>query len=501
MCRVSIQLRIVFLLIVFSSTGVAFAQEDDPHATSAQSAPSRDTLARPIAALVTAYAELDMFSGTVLVAKDGKIIYEGAFGEANKDHKIPNRLITKLNIGSIGKTFTAVCIMQLWEAGKLQLSDPISRYLPEFPFPEKETITIHHLLTHTSGLGDYLEHKDYVGTIARIHMIEDVLPLVYDQKPDFPPGEKFQYSNSGYLLLGAIIEKVSGLSYPEYLQRNIFEPLHMTESGIFYEDEILPDRALGYTKNWDGTYTSNVLLIPAPCSAGGLRTTAPDLLKFDQALLGSALLSEETKAIMYSPTELRPTYACGWEVKEYVGNPFVGHSGGANGIEAYFYRFIDAGYTIITLANYDGNNGQVCSGIEALLFGQPYSLPTIADANFTLAYALQSDGKYEEAVKVFARNLDDDSPHLLSLFLSANSRILGNFELDQAVAELDRYIQLADEDVWPPLSMAWGKKGAALIKLGNITEAIKSYEKVLELEPQNKNAMEKLKEIQNDQNK
>jgi CubicO group peptidase (beta-lactamase class C family) len=448
-----------------------------------------------ISHLVQRFAELDMFSGTVLVAQDGQIIYEGAFGEANKDFGIPNNLNTKFNIGSIGKTFTAVAIMQLIEHGQLELSDPVSKFLPDCPWPEKDKITIYHLLTHTSGLGDYLEHENYLGTIPRISRIDDVLPLVYDQKPQSIPGKEFSYSNSGYLLLGVIIEKVSGLSYSKYLQQHIFQPAGMTESGLFYENEVLPGRSIGYTKTWDGSYISNVLTVPAPCPAGGLRTTARDLLKFDQALLGSTLLSESSKETMYSTTEFNPTYACGWEIKEYQGHKFIGHSGGADGIEAYFYRFINDGFTIITLSNYDGGNGQVCSNIEAIIFGQEYSLPTIADANFTLGYDLHSNGKYEEAIKVFARNLNGEKPHLLSLFFSADSRIRGRFELEKALEQLDQYIKLAPENSFPPVSMAWSRKGRVLTELGRVKDAIESYKKVLELDPGNSSAKEKLKEL------
>ncbi|UCD64695.1 MAG: class A beta-lactamase-related serine hydrolase [Candidatus Zixiibacteriota bacterium] len=440
-------------------------------------------------------AELDMFSGTVLVAKDGHTIFEGAYGEANKDFGIPNSLNTKFNIGSIGKSFTAVAIMQLVESGRLKLSDPLSKYLPAAPFTEKDRITIHHLLTHTSGLGDYLEHEDYLGTLPGVSKITDVLPLVYDQAAQFAPGEQFAYSNSGYLLLGVIIEEVSGLPYPEYLQQNIFEPSGMTESGLFYESEVLPGRSIGYTKTWDGSYVSNVVSVPAPCPAGGLRTTVNDLLKFDQALLGSTLLSESSRATMYRATELRPTYACGWEIKEYHGHKFVGHSGGANGIEAYFYRFINDGYTIVTLSNYDGGNGQVCSDIEAIIFGQDYSLPTITDADFTLGYFLHAKGKYREAVKVLDRNLSRAEPHLLSLFFSADSRMRGEFELEKALEQLDLYIELAPENSFPPITMIWSRKGRILTDLGRAEEAMESYEALLRIDPENSNAREKLKEL------
>jgi CubicO group peptidase (beta-lactamase class C family) len=402
---------------------------------------------------------------------------------------------TKFNIGSIGKTFTAVAIMQLVQAGKLRLSDTLGKFLPDYPFPEKDVITIRHLLTHTSGLGDYLEHKEYACRKSSFRKLADALPLVYDQAPEFPAGERFLYSNSGFLVLGAIIEDASGRPYPDYLKERIFDPLGMTDSGIFFADEVVPGRSTGYTKNWDGTYMSNVRTVPPPCPAGGLQTTARDLLKFDRALYGASLLSEQSKEVLFTPTPLRPTYACGWEVKDYFGHRFVGHSGGADGVECYFYRFIDSEDTIITLSNYDGGNGQVCSALEAILFGRAYALPTAADAAFTLGYALQAKGMHREAVKVFARNLEGESPHLMSLFLSANSRILGDFEPEAALEDLERYIRLAAADAFPPIGMAWRKKASVLAKLGRTEEAVAAYEKALELDPSDARAKDELEKL------
>ncbi|MFH1700340.1 MAG: serine hydrolase domain-containing protein [Candidatus Zixiibacteriota bacterium] len=428
MFRMLNHLTFAILSTTCFSAGLNTVQLANPDAT-----PANEKLSNQITALVTAYAELDMFSGVVLVAKDGIVIFEGAFGIANKDNNVPNRMNSRFNIGSIGKTFTAVAIMQLEQAGKLKFSDPLSMFFPDFPYPEKDLITIHHLLTHTSGLGDYLEHNDYRCQMSSLHKIEDALPLVYDQKPEFQSGEQFSYSNSGFLLLGAIIEKVSGKTYPEYLEEYIFKQAGMNESGIIFYDEVLTNRTIGYTKNWDGTFTANTCVVPPPCSAGGLSTTARDLLKFDQALYINTLLLEDNKARMFTPSERQPTYGCGWEIKEYLGHRFLGHSGGTDGVEAYFYRFINDGYTIITLANYDGGNGQVCSGIEAILFNQEYSIPTIADANLTLGYALQSKGKYKEAVKVLSKNSGIDPPHLMSLFFCADGRIKGNYNIEEAL--------------------------------------------------------------------
>ena len=470
-------------VLLFSLT--AHGQEGDP-------------TGQKIEALVRAHSDLDMFSGTVLVAKNGNVIYSGAFGDANKDYPVPNRLNTRYNIGSIGKTFTAVSIMQLMDAGKLELTDLLSKFLPDFPYPQKDTITIQHLLTHTSGLGDYFDHKEFSARMDSLRGIQDVLPLVYDQKPDFPAGTRFQYSNSGMLLLGAVIEEVSGMPYKEYIQRHIFEPAGMTESGIVYEEEVLPNRAIGYTKNADDTYTANILSIPPACSAGGLRTTVGDLLKFDQALYGTKLLSEESKKEMFTPSSLNTHAACGWEVKEMCGHRFVGHSGGAGGVEAYFFRFIDDGYTVVVLSNYTNGGEDVAYYIPAILFGEEYSLPTVADANFRLGYRMQSEGAFEDAVKVFARNLNSNPPHLLSLFMSANSRIQGDFELETAVAELDRYIGLAGKDAWPPISMAWRRKGTAFQKLGKSEEAIRCYEKIIELDPNDAKTKKDLDKLRGD---
>jgi CubicO group peptidase (beta-lactamase class C family) len=462
-------------------------------------AQSEDVTAQKIAALARAHANLEMFSGTVLVARNGNVVYAGAYGEANKDHHVPNKLETRFNIGSIGKTFTAVAVMQLVQEGKLRLSETLGKYYPECPFAEKETITIQNLLTHTSGLGDYLEHKEYKAKLATLRSVGDALPLIFDQKPAFPAGERFQYSNSGFCLLGGIIEKVSGMPYREFVRQHIFEPCGMKKSSICQEDEVLPDRAIGYTQNADGSFTANIRVIPAALSDGGLRTSANDLLKFDQALKGEILLSDQSKQAMFEPSPRRATSASGWEVKEFFGHRYVGHSGGADGVEAFFYRFIDSGYTVIVLSNYHNGAEELTSSIMSLLFDKPYSLPTVADANFRLGYRLQGENMLQDAAKVLARNLAADPPHLLSLFFAANVRIRGGFEIEKALDYLDRYLSLAGEDAFPTKSMAWYQKGSAYLKLGKRPEAIHALEKSLTIDPQNQAARELMGRLRKDE--
>ena len=324
--------------------------------------------------LVAAYGKLDLFSGAVLAAKDGKIIYAGAVGEANKDLKVANALNTRFNIGSIGKTFTGTAIIQLMQERKLKLKDPIGKYLPECPFPEKRTITIHNLLNHTSGLGNYMTHKKYSIYRKKAREIEDILPLIWDQRPEFSAGERFRYSNSGMVVAGAIIEKVSGLSYGQYLKKKIFEPLGMNNSGIIYLDQVIPNRATGYLKRREG-YKSNIFLEPPAFSDGGLYTTVVDLLKFDQALYEEKLLTERSKKIMLTPKSPARGYACGWGTGKMYGKRLVGHGGGASGISAAFYRYIDDRVTVIVLSNYDRAARPVFEALEAIVFGKPYKLP------------------------------------------------------------------------------------------------------------------------------
>jgi tetratricopeptide (TPR) repeat protein len=269
----------------------------------------------------------------------------------------------------------------------------------------------------------------------------------------------------------------------------------MTASGMVHEDEVLPGRAVGYTQNVDGSFTSNVLTVPAPSPAGGLRTTAPDLLKFDQALNTDLLISEDNRKMMYEPSRLRPETALGWEVKEKYGQHYVGHSGGADGLEAFFYRFIDSGHTVIVLSNYTNGAEELTSNITALLFDQPYSLPTRADANFRLGYRMQGDGNLKDAAKVFERNLSANPPHMLSLFFAANVRIRGGFELDKAIDCLERFQGLAGKNDFPPPGIVWEQKGSAYEKLGNTREAVKSYKQALELDPENSRLLEKIEKF------
>jgi CubicO group peptidase (beta-lactamase class C family) len=320
------------------------------------------------------YVKLDLFSGTVLVAKDGEILYSKAFGEADKDFHVKNTLETKFNIGSIGKTFTGTAIMQLEERSKLNVMDPVVKYLPDFPHGEK--ILIHHLLTHTSGTTSYFAHPDFSHKMYSIRSVSDALPLIYDQEFRFEtPGEEFSYSNSGIVILGAIIEKISGMSYSDYLQENILKPVKMNDTGINFLEDIIENRAVGYDKRITGKYTRNIFRMPPANADGGLETTVLDMLKFDQALYGTILVSEESKKKMFTP--FLEGYGYCWGIREEYGNFITAHSGGTSGVSAAFRRYTTDRYTLIVLANYGGGATPVARTIEAIIFDQDYSSPKL----------------------------------------------------------------------------------------------------------------------------
>ncbi|QSX39286.1 serine hydrolase [Shewanella cyperi] len=455
------------------------------------------TTASAVDSIVSRYAELDMFSGTVVLAKQGEVVFSAAYGEANRDYHIPNGMNTRFNIGSIGKTLTSVAIMQLVESGKLGLDDKLAKYLPDFPFPEKDTISIQQLLNHSSGLGDYMELDAYKQQMADLHTIGDILPLIYQQPPLSPPGADFNYSNSGMVLLGAIIEKVSGLSYPDYLRRYVFEPADMHASELAQEDQILAERAIGYIASPKGGYSSNVRSIMPASADGGLRTTALDLLKFDQALTHNKLLRQDSIDKMLTPVGPVPFYASGWFVKMVGDKKVVGHSGGAPGVSSEYRRYADDGYTLVILSNYDNVASPLAEDLEKALFNIPFQLPTKVDAEVNRAANFEQNGEIDAALTILDRLGSDASPHVDSLYRAARLRIVEKRDVEKALPALNSYIALAGADARPSIAAAWWRKGNAYEQLGDKNQARSCYQQSLSLEPENTDAREALTRMGN----
>jgi CubicO group peptidase (beta-lactamase class C family) len=306
-----------------------------------------------------ALADADMFSGTLLIARNGEPLLHEAWGLASRAHSVPNRIDTKFNLGSMNKMFTAVSVLQLAQAGKLALTDTISQHLPNYPTPAAETITIHHLLCHTSGLGSYW-NEQFAQSKSRLRQVTDFLPLFQDQPLAFEPGERFQYSNSGFILLGAVIEATSGMSYFEYVRAHIYRPGGMINTEAFAADEEVPNLAMGYTHtDWqnrfhaDRWFNNLFLHVVMGGPAGGGFSTAPDLLRFANTLLAHRLLTPEYTALLLANQTGDDHYAYGFMADSEGQSRVVGHAGGFPGICSNMDIFLDRGYTAVIMTNCD----------------------------------------------------------------------------------------------------------------------------------------------------
>lgn len=462
-------------------------------------AQEKSKISEVVGRYVEAEAEYDLFSGAVLAAKEDEIIYQGAFGYADKQKKIPNTIDTKFSVGSIGKTFTGVLIMQLVEQEKIKLTDTLDQYLPDFPYKEKSQIQIRHLLNHTSGLGNYFSHKDYEAKIPFLRKIDDALKLVCDQKPLFEPGTKYRYSNSGMLVLGAVIERVTGMSYREYLKRQLLDPIGMKDSGIFYPEENVPNRAIGYSKISEDHYAVETANEFPAFSDGGLYSTVRDMLKYDTALRENRLLSQETKEIMLTVTPPAENYALGWEKLIFKGDEYIGHVGGCPGFAADYKSFPKDGITIIVLSNYTDGASRTAAKVNHLLFGadeKNIPLATAYDFNFQRGRYLGEVKKdYKASIDFFDKNISGPDPHLPSLFGAARSRIFGDIEVEKAIDLLRKYLALRPQASPNTQSAVWWLTGQAYERLNEIQKAIECYQKSLEISPAFERAKESLDQL------
>ena len=296
-----------------------------------------------------AYVGPGVFSGAVLVAKDGKPIFRKAYGMADREWDVANTPETRFRLGSITKQFTATAILQLAEQGKLSVDDPISKYYPEAP-AAWAPITLKHLLTHTSGIPSYTAIPGFFAQQARLDKTPaEIIALTRDKPLEFPPGSKYAYDNTGYILLGYVVEKVSGQPYAAYLQDHIFTPLGMKDSGYDVSETILPRRASGYSVAGGKARNAAFLAMTLPYAAGSLYSTVDDLLIWDQALQSGKAIKPASVAAMF--TDYGFKYGFGQSIRVDKGRRIWGHNGGINGFATQLNHLPDDGLTVIVLAN------------------------------------------------------------------------------------------------------------------------------------------------------
>jgi CubicO group peptidase (beta-lactamase class C family) len=301
----------------------------------------------------------DEFSGAVLVAKDDRVLFSHAYGLADRKRRIPNTIRTPFRIGSMNKMFTAVATLQLVEAGKVKLTAPLGTYLHDYPNRDVATkVTIHQLLTHTGGTGDIFG-PDFDAHRTELRTLADYVKLYGRRGLEFEPGSQWAYSNYGFILLGAIIENVTGDSYYDYVQQHVYAPAGMTRSGSLPEGHAVPDRSIGYTKPPGTTaWVPNTDTLPyRGTSAGGGYSTVEDLARFAHALLSHKLLGPDTtKLLITGKVKAGPgaRYAYGFEdARDAHGDGWVGHGGGAPGMNGDLKIYPKSGYVVAVLANLD----------------------------------------------------------------------------------------------------------------------------------------------------
>ncbi len=354
-------LTAIALCMLVVPLATAHAQMREPRGAPAiphtKNMPEAD-VARAVQSFLDDRAAHGDFSGSVLVAKNGKPVFEKAYGLADTSRNTPNRIDTKFNLGSMNKMFTAVAIAQLAERGKLSFDDLVGKHLPDYPNRDVATkVKIHHLLTHTSGLGSFWNEKFDAKRIS-VRSVADYLSLFVDEPLGFEPGARFEYSNAGFVVLGAIVEKVSGQSYDDYVRAHVFKPAGMASTRAYAIDEKVPNLAIGYTTEGapSGSRRENTSFLPGRGGpAGGGYSTVEDLTRFARALGEHKLLGAKYTEIVTSGKGPDPadSYGYGFGNRVVGGKRFFGHNGGAPGVGSELMIFPESGYTIAVMTNHD----------------------------------------------------------------------------------------------------------------------------------------------------
>jgi CubicO group peptidase (beta-lactamase class C family) len=448
--------------------------------------------------LVKTYFDYRQFTGSVLVAEGGKVIYKKGFGSANREWNIPNTPDTKFRLGSITKQFTSMLILQLVAQGKIDLEGKLSDYLPYYRKDTGNQVTIHQLLTHSSGIPSYTSIPNFFEDISRDpYPVEDFVKKYCSGDLEFEPGSRFLYNNSGYFLLGAIIESVREKPYEEVLKEQIFDPLGMSDSGYDRHSPIIPHRASGYSITFDGCLNAPYLDMSLPYAAGSLYSTVEDLYLWDQALYTEKLLSAKTKELLFTP--YIQGYGYGWGIREKslpdseVKLTSISHGGGINGFNTWIERIIDDKQLIVLLNNTPrARLDQMSDAIIRILYDKPYDLPKKSTAE--AMYKTWKEKDIQSAIKQYELLKKEHSEEYN--FSESELNMLGYYLLENKKKTEDAIeIFKLNLEVYPKYANGYDSLAEAYMQSGKKDLAIKNYAKSLELDPNNTNAVEKLNEL------
>lgn len=348
------------------------------------------------------------YGGSVLVAREGRVIVDRGYGLANAELDVPNRAETVYRIGSLTKAFTAAAILLLQQGGRLSVQHSVCRYMADCPEAWR-AVTLHHLLTHTSGIPNVTTLPDWEARKATPSTPVEMVARFRALPLRFGPGEQYEYSNSNYILLGLVIERASGQSYEAFLREAVLTPLRLHNTGYDHHAALVPYRAAGYSRVPQGIVNAPYVDMSLPFAAGGLRSTTGDLYRWVEALSAAGFLSQQSLEAMFTP--FRNGYAYGWAVGTLLNRRHIGHTGGIEGFSTHISRFPDDRATVIVLSNNDAAVANaIARDIAAILFGEPSEVPreprpVAIDPGLYAAYA----GRYEiarGAILVVAREGD-----------------------------------------------------------------------------------------------
>lgn len=366
-------LQVAVAISTFAQTGGSTTQTPDNITTSS-------------ARIVKAYTNLGRFSGSVLVAKNGKVLFSEAYGLANIESARKNTTKTRFHLGSLSKQFTAAAILKLESEGRLSTDDPISKFLPDYPKPQADTVTIHHLLNHTSGIPSLGQRSGLPDPPDRSNptTLNELIALFKGLPLQFTPGTRYRYNNSGYVLLAAIVEKASGQSYDSYLTTKLFAPTSMRSTSRIVDEKSARDVAIGYMGYTPDLAKPKYVHPSWFIGSAGIYSTVDDLFRWDQALYSNAILPQaQLEKFFKAHVERgRPGrhYAYGWFIDDVHGHRAINHGGTTEGFVCAYYRFPQDRLLIVVLSNYVPRIGidipdQLATQLSAAAFGVKYELP------------------------------------------------------------------------------------------------------------------------------
>ncbi len=462
-----------------------------------QTSPSSDKAAR-IDKLMSEYADCCSFTGTVLVSDHDKVIFEKGYGLANREWNIPNMPDVKFRLGSITKQFTSMLIMQQVAQDKIKLDGHLSDYLPYYRQDTGSKVTISQLLSHTSGIPSYTDDPKFFSDVSRnYYPVDEFVKKFCSGDLQFAPGAKFHYDNSGYFILGAILEHVTGKTYEALLKENILVPLGMKDSGYDHYADIIPKRAYGYQQELAGVVNAPYLDMALPYAAGSLYSTVEDLYKWDQALYTDKLVPNELKQKLFTPN--LDNYGFGWDIRTVppgepgAGQTVISHGGGINGFNTLEQRLVGDHDLIVIFNNTPGADlGEMAKGIRAVLYSQEPTTPKrslVPELGKTVVTrgADAAVSQYHDLKRTNPQgyNFDEGALNRLGYMLLQNGR-----NADAIV------IFKLNVEEYPKSGNAYDSLAEAYAKNGQKQEAIANYRKSIEIDPKNQNAADKLKEFE-----